>query len=70
MAGDVPKARLSRPRPRTRTRTPRPGAQVDRDEVWIRPVTKEQAKMCPTDQNFVFDGVLAENQTTQDQVFP
>ena len=71
MAVDVPVRVFARPRPRE-DEDAYPEcleAQVDRDEVWIRPQTKEQAKMCPTDQNFVFDGVLAENQTTQDQVY-
>ena len=44
--------------------------QENRDELWIRPQTKDHTKHCPAgDQNFVFDGVLSEEGTTQNTVY-
>ena len=42
----------------------------EKDELWIRPQTKEQHKWCPAgDQNFVFDGVLPETMGSQEIVY-
>ena len=39
--------------------------QENRDELWIRPQTKDHTKHCPAgDQNFVFDGVLSASQSS------
>ncbi|QDZ21314.1 kinesin [Chloropicon primus] len=71
MAPDVPVRVFARPRPRQEEDGYPECMEVQegREEIWIRPETKEQTKICPADQNFVFDGVLTERATTQDLVY-
>ena len=73
MAVEVPVRVFARPRPRLEAQDAYSDCielVEERDELWVRPQTKEQQKWCPAgDQNFGFDGVLSEGMSTQESVY-
>ncbi len=73
MVVEVPVRVFARPRPRLESEDAYSDCielQEARNELWVRPQTKEQQKWCPNgDQNYVFDGLLSEDLSTQDSVY-